>query len=162
VLVPFNSTVPKATLEEAVLSVPLPPVPVTAREKEGLKNPPENTMLVLIVWAALGEKLTVKDVLRPADKVSGKFSPLISNAPLPEFTEEKLTTLLPVLVSVQDKVAVCPTTTFPKASEEGVAVRDELGPNWEKANFGAIAPANKNSTTTNSLGRGRASLFMPG
>src|SRR5215813_716730 len=90
------------------------PVPVAAILRVGLAPFDVIATLPFTAPAAAGENFTVNDVLCPALRVKGRFSPVIV-IPAPVADAAEIVTLVPpelVRVSVND--LLFPTTTLPK------------------------------------------------
>jgi len=96
----------------------LTPVPATASVvfDPSLKNlivPPAHPVVV-------GVKLTVRSILCPAAKTSGRFKDDAVNSEFPEETPEMVTLACPAFVRVIGKVSVWATTVAPKRRFAGV------------------------------------------
>jgi len=96
--------------------VPVPPKESTVGEFEALLT---NEAVPEAAPVACGVNVTVNGKLLPAVMVVGKEMPLRVNSELLRLTEETVT-LAPVALSVAGRLALVPTTTFPKARLVGL------------------------------------------
>jgi len=85
--------------------------PVPESEMPKFESEAVEVMLTLPLLAplAVGENVTVNDVLWPAVNVKGKANPLILNPAPPTAAAEIVRLDPPVLVSVSDKFMLLPT-----------------------------------------------------
>jgi len=104
------------------VSVPcVTPVPESGMLKLGFKPLEVMLTLPLVAPLAVGENVTVNDVLWPAVNVKGKVRPLKLN-PVPLAAAAEMVRLAPpVLVRVSDKLALLPTWTLAKFRLVGLA-----------------------------------------
>ena len=125
VLLWFTVTLPKLNGEVVAASAPtLAAVPESDMVSEGFEASLVTVKVPVGVPAVVGASTTLNDLLAPAARVKGVVTPL-TPYPVPvAATCETVTVIPPLLVTVSDKVLLCPTVTVPKLRGEVPAERD--------------------------------------
>jgi hypothetical protein len=125
-------TFPKLRLEGFVVTLPAAtPVPESAIVS---RLPDPLLVIVRVPLAApadCGLNITVKDALCPAESVIGKLKPDALNAALLAVTWLMVTSDVPILVRVSERVWLVPLCTFPKLTLAGEAVRSSDCEFWD-------------------------------
>ena len=125
VLLWFTVTLPKLNGEVVAASAPtLAAVPESDMVSEGFEASLVTVKVPVGVPAVVGASTTLNDLLAPAARVKGVVTPL-TPYPVPvAATCETVTVIPPLLVTVSDKVLLCPTVTVPKLNGEVPAESD--------------------------------------
>jgi hypothetical protein len=103
---------------------PVPVKPISIDESDALL---ETVILPETLLAAVGLKAAVKFALVPGAKVIGTMSPETLTAATEDASPETVTLAVPEFANRIVCVAPVPTTTLPKAMDEGVAVSVDVG-----------------------------------